>query len=83
MNVRFHPHAKERMTERGANEAEVVTVVREGERFTGKFGRTGFVRNFPFDGKWGGRHYGTKQVEAFAVKEGANWLVITVMVKYF
>ena len=71
------------MAERGATEAEVVAAVREGERFPAKFGRTGFRRNFLFDGKWRGHRYGTKQIEAFAVKEGADWLVITVMVKYF
>ena len=83
MNVTFHPHAQERMTERGATEAEVIAAVREGERFPAKFGRTGFRRNFAFDGEWRGRHYGTKQVEAFVVKERGDWLVITVVVRYF
>lgn len=71
------------MAERGATEAEVTAAVREGERFPAKFGRTGFRRNFPFDNEWRGRRYATKQVEAYAVKERADWLVITVMVKYF
>jgi hypothetical protein len=54
-----------------------------GERFPAKFERTGFRRNFAFDGEWRGRRYGSKQVEAYAVKQGDNWLVITVIVKYF
>ena len=83
MNVKFHPHARERMAERGATEAEVIAAVREGERFPAKFGRMGFRRNFPFDGEWRGHHYGTKQIEVYAVKEGSDWLVITVMVKCF
>lgn len=83
MKVEFHPHAKERTAERGATEAEVVATVREGERFPAKFGRTGFRRNFLFDGEWHGRRYGTKQVEAYAVKKGSDWLVITVVVRYF
>lgn len=83
MNVEFHPHARERMAERGATEAEVIAAVREGKRFSAKFGRTGFRRNFPFAGEWYGRHYATKQVEAYAVKEGGDWLVITVVAKYF
>ena len=83
MNVRLHPHAKKRMTERGVTMEEVIVAVREGERFPAKFRRTGFRRNFPFDGEWRSRHYGTKQVEAYAVKEGADWLVIAVVVKYF
>ncbi len=83
MAVRLHPHALERLPERGATQAEVVATVNGGERFPARFGRTGFRRNFPFGGLWRGRRYATKQVEAFAVEEGADWLVITVVVKYF
>ena len=82
MKVRIHPHAIERMVERGATEVEVVATVTGGERFPAKFGRTGFRRNFPFAGEWHGRRYATRQVEAYAVKEG-GWLVITVVAKYF
>ncbi len=82
MNVRLHPHAQERIAERGATEEEVVATVLEGETFPAKFGRTGFRRNFAFDGEWLGRRYATKQVEAYAVEED-GWLVITVIVKYF
>lgn len=82
MNVRLHPHAVDRIAERGATEAEVISAVTEGERFPAKFGRAGFRRNFPFDGEWRDRHYATKQVEAYAVEEN-GWLVITVVVKYF
>jgi hypothetical protein len=82
MNVRLHPHAQERVAERGATEEEVIATVREGETFPAKFGRTGFRRNFVFDGEWLGRRYATKQVEAYAVEED-GWLVITVIVKYF
>jgi len=82
MKVRIHPHARERMRERGTTEAEVAATVLEGERFPAKYGRTGFRRNFPFEGDWQGRAYATKQVEAYAVQE-KEWLVITVLVKYF
>lgn len=83
MKVTFHPHANDRLAERGATEAEVRATVEGGERFPAKFGRTGFRRNFTFDGEWRGRRYGSKQVEAYAVKQGDDWLVITVIVKYF
>lgn len=83
MKVTLHPHARERISERGATEAEVIAAVLKGERFLAKFGRTGFRRNFHFDGEWHGRHYATKQVEAYAVKERADWLIITVIVRYF
>ena len=82
MKVRLHSHAMERVAERGATEAEVAATVTDGERFPAKFGRTGFRRNFPFDGEWHGRRYATKQVEAYAVKED-GWLVITAVVRFF
>ena len=82
MEIRFHPHALERLAERGATEDEVVSTIEAGERFEAKFGRTGFRRNFAFDGEWNGKRYGAKQVETYVVEEG-GWLVITVIVKYF
>ena len=81
--VRLHPHARERLQERGATEEEIQATVAQGEQFPAKFGRTGFRRNFPFDQEWRGRHYRTKQIEAYAVQEGADWLVITVITRYF
>lgn len=83
MAVRFHPHARERLEERGATDDEVEAMVEQGERFPAKFGRTGFRRNFPFDDEWRGRHYKTKQIEVYAVWEDAGWLVITVITRYF
>jgi hypothetical protein len=83
MSVRFHPHARERLQERGATEAEVHAAVEEGEQFSAKFGRTGFRRNFAVTGTRRGRSYTTKQIEAYAVQEDGEWLVITVIVKFF
>jgi len=82
MEIALHPHARVRLVERGATEAEVIETVREGERFPAKYGRTGFRRNFPFHGTWRDREYATKQVEAYAVEEH-GWLVITVIVRYY
>ena len=83
VTVRIHPHAQARLTERGATEPEVVATVEQGERFPARFGRVGFRRNFPFGGTWRGRRYASKQVEAYAVEEAGDWLVITVLVKFF
>lgn len=83
MTVQFHSHARARLRERGATEAEVRETVEQGERFSAKFGRTGFRRNFSYQGLWRGRHYANKQVEAIAIQEGEDWLVITVMVRFF
>ena len=83
MIVRLLPHALERLSERGATEEEIRATVLEGETFIAKFGRTGFRRNFHFNSVWRDRHYATKQVEAFAVREGEDWLVITVVTRYY
>ena len=83
MSIRFHPHARERMKERGTTEDEVQTTVATGESFPAKFGRTGFRKNFSFFSKWRGIFYNTKQVEAYAIQELDDWLVITVITKYF
>jgi hypothetical protein len=81
--VRLHPHALERLSERGVTEDEVVATVQAGESFPAKFGRTSFRRNFRFDSIWRGRHYATKEVEAFAIHEGEDWLVLTVVTRYY
>ncbi len=83
MAIRFHPHAEERMRERGATEDEVKTTVEQGEQFPAKFQRTGFRRNFTFDSFWRGKHYKNKQVEVYAIQEGADWVVITIITRYF
>ena len=83
MTVRLHPHALERSIERGAQEQEIVETVEHGEQFPAKYGRTGFRRNFSFDNEWRGKKYLTKQIEAYTVSEGADWLVITVVTRFF
>ena len=82
VKVRIHPHAAERLVERGASEAELLATLEGGERFPARLGRTSFRRNFRFNGEWRGRTYAMKQLEAFAVEED-GWLVITVIVNTF
>jgi len=55
---------------------------RNFQRF-GQFGREGFRCNFRFDGLSRERRYAMKQIEALAVFEDGDWLVIGVIVKYF
>jgi len=57
--------------------------VKQGEQFPAKFNRTGFRRNFPFNNEWRGRYYKNKQIEVYAVMEGADWLVVTIITRYF
>jgi hypothetical protein len=83
MAVKLHPHARERLVERGATEQEVVEAVQSGESYPVKFGRVGFRRNFPYNSSWRGKRFSVKQVEAIAVRQGSDWLVLTVLVKFF
>jgi len=83
MNIRFHRHARERTAERGATEDEVASAIEDGERFEAKFNRVGFRRNFSLVEEWRGKKYNTKQVEVYAVPEDSDWLVITVITRYF
>ncbi len=83
MNIRFHPHAIERMEERDATEKEVIETLKSGEQFPAKFGRTGFRRNFPYEGNRAEKEYRTKQLEVIAVEEDSDWLIITIITKLF
>ena len=83
MKIEFHPHAKERMAERGASEAEVIATIQGGETFSAKFDRIGYRRNFSTDFLWRGKNYQNKQVEVYAVEERGILLILTVTVKYF
>jgi hypothetical protein len=71
------------MKERGVTMDEVIATVHFGKQFPADLGRTGFRRNFRFDGEWLGKHYATKKVEVYAVQEKGDWTVITVIAKYF
>ena len=82
MKINIHTHGLQRMLERGATQEEIVATVEQGEQFPAKFGRTGFRRNFIFEGEWNGEFYGTKQLEVIAVPEN-DWLVLTVIVRFF
>ena len=79
----IHPHAIQRLSERGATEDEVILTVKTGEQFIAKHGRTGFRLNFLYNNLWNGKHYASKQIEAYAVLENDTWMVITLIVKFF
>ncbi len=83
MATNIHPHVAGRLIERGATTADVIETVSRGVRIPAKLGRAGFRQDFAFEGLWRGRYYTTKQVEAYAVMEDGDWLVITVIVKFF
>jgi hypothetical protein len=83
MHVEFHPHASERLGERGATQAEVIDTVLHGEHFPAKFNRMGFRKVFAYNAVWRGRIYLHKEVEAIAVDTPTGVLVLTVITRYF
>jgi hypothetical protein len=83
MNIKFIEHAEIRMKERGASTKEALLTIESGEKFTAKFNRVGYRRNFSFGKTWKGRYYNTKQIEAYTVQEGDDLIIVTVIVKYF
>jgi adenylate cyclase class IV len=83
MAIVIHFHARERMEERGATYDEVRTTIQKGEKFQARFGRMGFRYDFPFESRRNGRFYRNKQIEVYGISEGGDFVVITVVVKYF
>ena len=81
--VVIHPHAKARAAERGTTEFEIADVVETGEVFPAKYGRTGFRKTIIYNDLWQGVHYYAKQIECFAMYEQEDWIVISLLIKYF
>jgi len=80
ISVIIHPHALERMKERGATPEEVKDTILNGEKFPAKFERSAFRGNFVYNNYWNGTFYNNKQIEAIAVEENYKWIVITIIV---
>ncbi len=50
---------------------------------TANHGRTAFRRNFPGPLAWRDRTFDTRQLDVYPVREDDDWLVITILVKFF
>ena len=83
MNVRIHPHALQRMRERGATVTQVRQTVQTGRAAPAKFGRIRFRLTFAFNATWNRKRFARKQIDAFAARIRNGWIVITVIVKYY
>ncbi len=83
MAVKLHSHAKTRSIERGATVEEIIAAVETGETYSARHGRTRFRRNFVYNDLWQGKRYATKQVEIIAVRVNSDWLVLTVLTRFF
>jgi hypothetical protein len=83
MAILIHTHALQRMEERGASEEEIQRAVESGHVLPAKFGRKKYGMTFPYGDYWRGQFYEHKHIEVYGVDEGADIIVVTVVVKYF
>jgi hypothetical protein len=83
MQVELHPHASERLGERGATPAEVIDTVLHGEHFLCKIPSYGLSQVFVYNGIWRDQTYSRKEVEAIAVEIPTGLLVLTVITRFF
>ena len=83
MAVFIHPHAKERMEERGVTCEEVLETIGSGSISSARFGRVRYMRTFDYCGFWRGKICQHKQIEVYGADEDSDFIVITVVVKYF
>jgi len=81
--IRFTKHAREQLSERGANEAEVGEAIPKGSREPVRHGRKLCRYNFRFGKDWQGMHYPIKQVPPVIKEEPNEIVVITVYTFYF
>ena len=82
MAIVIHPHASLRMGERGATLIEVLETVEAGHSSEAKFGRIRYEMTFSCSGFWQGMYYLSKHLDVYCAIEGADIIVITVVVKY-
>ncbi|MGB9006647.1 MAG: DUF4258 domain-containing protein [Candidatus Aminicenantales bacterium] len=83
MAIIFHPHALQRMDERGVTRAEVRRTLEIGQKCPARFGRRKYEMSFSYRDIWRSKFYEHKHLEVYCVDEEKDTLVITVVVKYF
>jgi len=79
----FSKHSLIQCEERGAKLDEVEATINDGSVENAKKNRIKFTMNFQYNAEWGGKYYPIKQIEAIAVEENNELIVITVIAKYF
>ncbi len=76
-------HARRRMAERGATEAEVLDTIREDTAEPARRGLVILRRNHSHDISWGGKHCAVKQVACVVAVQGDRLVIVTVYTFYF
>lgn len=81
--VVFTQHARERLRQRGATEADAVSAIRNGKREPAQRGLWMFRMNFEYQREWDGTRYAVRQVAPVADEMPDRFVVVTVYVFYF
>ena len=81
--IHISKHARLQMEERGAEEAEVIAAVRQGDAEPARLGRTQYRKTFVYEKSWRGHSYRLKQVAPVVAGEPDRLVVVTVYVFYF
>ena len=81
--IQISQHARLQMIERGVEESEVITAVRQGDPEPARMGRTMYRKTFEFGRQWRDRVYRLKQVAPIVAKEPEKLVVVTVYSFYF
>ena len=68
------------MRERGAEPAEVIAAIREGQSQPVRGGRTMYRKNFQFEAEWRGRRYRLKQVAPIVALDPETLFAVAVFV---
>ena len=82
MKIKFIEHARERLVERGASEAEIEKVLLSGSDISAKKSRKAKEMTFEYGEYWLGKRYSQKKVVVIYVEESDEIIVITVKVFY-
>jgi hypothetical protein len=79
----FTLHARERMRDRGAREADVREAIRIGQRELAQRGLFLYRLNREYRQEWAGRYYAVQQVAPVVAEEANRIVVVTVYTFYF
>lgn len=82
MRIQIDPHTLERALERGASEAEIQDVIRNGAPVPAKHGRIAKAKVYDFRQERHGKYYEQKRVEVIYIIEWGTIVTVTVYVFY-
>lgn len=83
MAIIIHPHALQRMEERGATREEVLETIETGRMSPGKFDRRIHEMTCAYGDFWRSQLYEYKHIEVYSIEDGEDVIVVTVVVKYY